>query len=240
MHKFGLCFFKNDNNQRQTDVERVVVEGQKNNLGINDRIHLAVKFSSRLKSCDQLFEFVREPHVREQDVLGSFITFLLLQGNKKMVKNVFHYLLGVKTDALSLEDKNQLSQIFSGHDISKIAFGLDEMSLLQYCVYHQDEETIFLLFQRQDISALIRYKDAVGRDLIHYAVMHGDANAVRFWLEQCPDKCSLTDHAGRNILDYAKYYRHQDLQKILVYEKSFLLFQGLEHLNVFKNQLSIS
>ena len=70
--------------------------------------------------------------------------------------------------------------------------------------------------------------------------MHGDAKAVMFWLEQCPDKCSMTDDVGRNILDYAKHYRHQDLQKILVYEKSFLLFQGLEHLNVFKNQLSIS
>ena len=51
-----------------------------------------------------------------------------------MVKHVFHYLLGVKTDALSLEDKNLLSQIFLGHDIAKISFGLDGMSLLQYCV----------------------------------------------------------------------------------------------------------
>ena len=66
--------------------------------------------------------------------------------------------------------------------------------------------------------------------------MIGDADAVKFWLGQCPDKCSVLYYDGRNIHDYARDYKHKALHQFLVRRK----FQGQEYLNVYTSQLSVS
>ena len=37
--------------------------------------------------------------------------------------------------------------------------------------------------------------------------MIGGADAIKFWLGQCPDKCSVLYYDGRNVLDYARDYQ---------------------------------